>query len=159
LPAYRKAIDFPNPDFAALAQACGGHGFTARKPNELKEAVSAAFAIDGPAIVDAVVDSNELPNLPHLELDVVGHVAVAKVKEALLALTGGRLQPCANPNPEPRLLGFRTSIGTRKIAPCSAPARGMALLSQVSLRTDQYGLGSLVVVVLVAAMLPNTPSV
>jgi hypothetical protein len=32
---------------------------------------------------------DELPNLPHLELDVVGHVAVAKIKEALLALTGG----------------------------------------------------------------------
>ena len=40
-------------------------------------------------IIDAVVASDELPNLPHLELDVVGHVAVAKVKEALLALTGG----------------------------------------------------------------------
>jgi pyruvate dehydrogenase (quinone) len=87
LPAYRKGIEFPNPDFAALARACGGHGFTARKPDELKEALSAAFAIEGPTIIDAVVAANELPNLPHLELDLVGHVAVAKVKEALLALT------------------------------------------------------------------------
>jgi len=87
LPAYRKGIEFPNPDFAALARACGGHGFTARKPNELKEAVSAALAIEGPAIIDAVVAANELPNLPHLELDMLGHVAVAKVKEALLALS------------------------------------------------------------------------
>jgi pyruvate dehydrogenase (quinone) len=89
LPAYRKGIEFPNPDFAALARACGGHGFAARRPNELREALAAAFAADGPAIIDAVVDSSELPNLPHLELDMVGHVAVAKVKEALLALTGG----------------------------------------------------------------------
>jgi len=87
LPAYRKGIEFPNPDFAALARACGGHGFTARKPNELKEAVSAALAIEGPAIIDAVVAANELPNLPHLELDMLGHVAVAKAKEALLALS------------------------------------------------------------------------
>jgi thiamine pyrophosphate-dependent acetolactate synthase large subunit-like protein len=87
LPAYRKGIEFPNPDFAALARACGGHGFTARKPNELKEALSAAFAIEGPAIIDAVVAANELPNVPHLELDMVGRVAVAKVKEALLALS------------------------------------------------------------------------
>jgi len=87
LPAYRKGIEFPNPDFAALARACGGHGFTARKPGELKEALSAAFAIEGPTIIDAVVAANELPNLPHLELDLVGHVAVAKVKEALLTLT------------------------------------------------------------------------
>jgi len=89
LPAYRQGIEFPNPDFAALARACGGHGFAARRPNELREAFAAAFAADGPTIIDARVDSSELPNLPHLELDMVGHVAVAKVKEALLALTGG----------------------------------------------------------------------
>ena len=89
LPAYRAGIEFPNPDFAALARACGGHGFTARKPEELTAAIDEAFAIDGPAIVDAVVVANELPNLPHLELETVGNVAVAKVKEALLALTGG----------------------------------------------------------------------
>ncbi|MGB9331569.1 MAG: thiamine pyrophosphate-dependent enzyme [Steroidobacteraceae bacterium] len=87
LPAYRKGIEFPNPDFAALARACGGHGFTARKPGELKEALNAALAIAGPTIIDAVVAASELPNLPHLELDLVGHVAVAKVKEALLTLT------------------------------------------------------------------------
>src|SRR6202050_5319619 len=65
LPAFRKGIEFPNPDFAALARACGGPGFTARKPHELEAAGSAAFAIEGPAIIDAVVASNELPNLPH----------------------------------------------------------------------------------------------
>jgi pyruvate dehydrogenase (quinone) len=37
----------------------------------LKAAVTEAFAIDGPAIVDAVVVSNELPNLPHLDLDMI----------------------------------------------------------------------------------------
>jgi thiamine pyrophosphate-dependent acetolactate synthase large subunit-like protein len=89
LPAFKKGIEFPNPDFAALARACGGHGFTAQRPNELKAAIDQAFAIDGPAIIDAVVPSNELPNLPHLELDTVSQVAVAKVKEALLTLTGG----------------------------------------------------------------------
>ena len=47
-----------------------------------------AFAIDGPAIVDAVVVSNELPNLPHLDLDMIGHFALAKIKEAVLAVTG-----------------------------------------------------------------------
>jgi thiamine pyrophosphate-dependent acetolactate synthase large subunit-like protein len=89
LPAFRAGIEFPNPDFAALARACGGHGFTARKPSELKAAVDAALAIDGPAIVDAVVVASELPNLPHLDLGMVGQVALAKVKEAILSLTGG----------------------------------------------------------------------
>ncbi len=89
IPAFHQAIDFPNPDFAALARACGGHGFTARKPGELKAAIADAFAVDGPAIVDAVVPADELPNLPHLDLELVGHVAMAKVKEAVWALTGG----------------------------------------------------------------------
>jgi pyruvate dehydrogenase (quinone) len=89
LPPFREGIEFPNPDFAALARACGGHGFTARQPGELKAVLAEAFAIDGPAIVDAVVVSNELPNLPHLDLDMIGHFALAKIKEAVLAVTGG----------------------------------------------------------------------
>jgi pyruvate dehydrogenase (quinone) len=89
LPAFRKGIEFLNPDFAALARACGGHGFTARRPTELKAAIDAAFTIDGPAIIDAVVVSNELPNLPHLDLGTVGNVALAKIRAAVLAITGG----------------------------------------------------------------------
>jgi pyruvate dehydrogenase (quinone) len=89
LAPFREAIEFPNPDFEALARACGGHGFTARQPNELKAAISEAFAVDGPAIVDAVVVANEMPNMPHVELEQVGHYAIAKIREAVLAVTGG----------------------------------------------------------------------
>jgi pyruvate dehydrogenase (quinone) len=89
LPAFREAIEFPNPDFAALAEACGGRGFAARKPDELHAAIRGAFASDGPAIVDAVIAPDELPNLPHFDLQMAGHVALAKVKEAMLALAGG----------------------------------------------------------------------
>jgi thiamine pyrophosphate-dependent acetolactate synthase large subunit-like protein len=89
LAPFRKGIEFPNPDYAALARACGGHGFTAKKPQELKAAINDALAIDGPAIIDAVVASDELPNLPHLDIELVGRVALAKVREAMLALTGG----------------------------------------------------------------------
>jgi pyruvate dehydrogenase (quinone) len=88
LPPFRKGIEFPNPDFAAFARACGGHGFTARKPGELRAAITEAFAADGPAIVDAVVAADEIPNLPHVNLETVGHYAVAKIKEAVLAVTG-----------------------------------------------------------------------
>jgi thiamine pyrophosphate-dependent acetolactate synthase large subunit-like protein len=86
---FREAIEFPNPDFAALARACGGHGFTARKPGDLKAAIRDALAADGPAIVDAVVVADEMPNMPHIDLEQVGHFAVAKIKEAVLAVTGG----------------------------------------------------------------------
>jgi pyruvate dehydrogenase (quinone) len=88
VPAYEQGIRFPNPDFAALARACGGHGFTARKPDELKKAISDALAASGPAIVDAAVVEDEIPNLPHLELEQLGQFARAKIKEAVLAVTG-----------------------------------------------------------------------
>lgn len=88
LPPYDEGIDFPNPDFAALARACGGYGFTAKKPNDLHAAISDAFSVDGPAIVDAVVVSNELPNVPHLDVKMVEQVAFAKIKEAILYVMG-----------------------------------------------------------------------
>ena len=88
LAPFQKGIEFPNPDFAAFARACGGHGFVAKKPDELKAAISEAFAIEGPAIVDAVVAADEIPNLPHVNLDTIGNFALAKIKEAVLAVTG-----------------------------------------------------------------------
>jgi pyruvate dehydrogenase (quinone) len=88
LPPYKEGIEFPNPDFAALARACGGHGFSARKPGELQAEINEALTVDGPAIVDAVVAADEMPNLPHIDLDKIGHYAVAKIKEAVLAVTG-----------------------------------------------------------------------
>jgi pyruvate dehydrogenase (quinone) len=88
LPAFREAIEFPNPDFAALARACGGHGFKAMHPDKLRGAIAEAFAVDGPAIVDCVVAADELPNIPHVEIDLAAHYAIAKVKEAVIAVTG-----------------------------------------------------------------------
>ena len=44
--------------------------------------------MEGPAIVDCVVAADELPNVPHLELETMGNYAKAKVKEAVLAVTG-----------------------------------------------------------------------
>jgi pyruvate dehydrogenase (quinone) len=32
--------------------------------------------------------AEEMPNLPHVSLETMGHYALAKVKEALLAVTG-----------------------------------------------------------------------
>jgi pyruvate dehydrogenase (quinone) len=85
---FREAIEFPNPDFAALARACGGHGFTVKQPGFLVAELNEAFAVDGPAIVDCVVPADEMPNMPHIELDQIGNYAVAKIKEAVHAITG-----------------------------------------------------------------------
>jgi pyruvate dehydrogenase (quinone) len=88
LAPYREGIEFPNPDFAAFARACGGHGFRATKPGELHAEINKALKADGPAIVDVVVAADEMPNLPHVNLETVGHYTVAKIKEAVLAVTG-----------------------------------------------------------------------
>ena len=60
-----------------------------RQPNELKVAISEALAVNGPTIVDAVVVADEMPNIPHVELEQIGHYAMAKIREAVLAVTGG----------------------------------------------------------------------
>jgi pyruvate dehydrogenase (quinone) len=88
LPAFKQGIEFPNPDYVLLARACGGHGFRAAQPGELRGALEQALEIEGPAIVDCVVVPNELPNFPHLELEKIGNYAVAKVKEAMLSFAG-----------------------------------------------------------------------
>jgi pyruvate dehydrogenase (quinone) len=64
-------------------------GFKAEKPGELRSAIEQGLQADGPAIIDCVVPADELPNVPHIELEKVANVAEAKVKEAILAVTGG----------------------------------------------------------------------
>jgi pyruvate dehydrogenase (quinone) len=87
LPAW-KAMDFPNPDYVALARACGAVGFKAEKPGELREAIDQALKAEGPAIVSCVVPADELPNFPHIDLEKAENFAKAKIKEELLAFTG-----------------------------------------------------------------------
>jgi len=89
LAPFEKGIQFPNPDFAALAQACGGRGFKVENPAALRDTIGEALACEGPAIVDAVVAADELPNLPHVEFAEIAHFAQAKIREAVLAVTGG----------------------------------------------------------------------
>jgi pyruvate dehydrogenase (quinone) len=55
----------------------------------LREAIDQGLKADGPAIIDCVVPANELPNVPHIELEKVANVAKAKIKEAIIAVTGG----------------------------------------------------------------------
>jgi pyruvate dehydrogenase (quinone) len=85
---FRRAIEFPNPDFAAIARACGAHGFTAKQPGVLTAVMHEAFATDGPAIVDCVVAADEMPNLPHVDIDQAAKYALAKIKEAVARVRG-----------------------------------------------------------------------
>jgi pyruvate dehydrogenase (quinone) len=88
LPPFKEGIEFPNPDYVALARACGGQGFKAAKPGDLVTAIRDGLAADGPTIIDCVVVADEMPNFPHLDLDKAGNYALAKIREAVLAVTG-----------------------------------------------------------------------
>ena len=54
----------------------------------MRAKIDAALKVDGPAIVDCVVAADEMPNFPHLDLEKIGHYAMAKIKEAIIAVTG-----------------------------------------------------------------------
>jgi pyruvate dehydrogenase (quinone) len=50
-------------DFARAAEAMGGRGFTIRAPGEVEAVLDAAFATEGPVVIEAVVDAYE-PMMP-----------------------------------------------------------------------------------------------
>ncbi|MCU1695127.1 MAG: Pyruvate oxidase [Mycobacterium sp.] len=58
--------DLVNPDFAAVAQAMGIFGKRVENPAELEQALSEAFAYDGPAVVDVVTARQELSIPPSI---------------------------------------------------------------------------------------------
>ena len=60
----QRAADFDvwqtslhNPDFAAFAELCGAKGYRVTSMDELDDAIAAALAYDGPALVDVVTDA------------------------------------------------------------------------------------------------------
>jgi pyruvate dehydrogenase (quinone) len=49
--------------FAKAAEAMGGQGFTIREPEEVEAVLDQAFAVDGPVVIEALVDASE-PMMP-----------------------------------------------------------------------------------------------
>jgi pyruvate dehydrogenase (quinone) len=58
-----------NPDFGQMARAVGIHGVRVEDPAELPEAVGRALAHDGPALLDVVVNRQELAMPPAITLE------------------------------------------------------------------------------------------
>lgn len=71
--------ELPPIDFAAVAEACGGAGFTVEDPAECGRILDQALAVPGPVVVQAVVDPFE----PPLPAKVTAEQA-AKFAQALL---------------------------------------------------------------------------
>ncbi|MFL2932446.1 MAG: thiamine pyrophosphate-binding protein [bacterium] len=53
--------DFQSPDFAEIANACGGIGFRVEKPDQLKPSLKKALDSDVPAIVDVLTSFQPTP--------------------------------------------------------------------------------------------------
>jgi pyruvate dehydrogenase (quinone) len=61
--------DLDNPDFSELAKAVGIHGVRVEDPADLTSAIKDALAHDGPALIDAVVNRQELSMPPTIEVE------------------------------------------------------------------------------------------
>ncbi len=60
-PEYAVRHQGPEGDFAAWALACGAHGVKVRDPKDVADAIAAALAHPGPALIDCDVNPNEPP--------------------------------------------------------------------------------------------------
>jgi pyruvate dehydrogenase (quinone) len=56
-----------NPSFAEIAKACGFLGLRVENPEDVQGALQQAFAYDGPALVDVIVNRQELSMPPTIE--------------------------------------------------------------------------------------------
>jgi pyruvate dehydrogenase (quinone) len=72
-----------NPDFSQVAEACGLRGFRAEHPDEVEGALRAAFAHDGPALVDCVTNPDEIAIPPKPTFEQMRGFAIAKTREFL----------------------------------------------------------------------------
>jgi pyruvate dehydrogenase (quinone) len=68
-------------DFAAYARACGAAGFSVDDPARVEDTRAQAFAVEGPAVIEAVVDPNE-PAMP-------GHVTMKQAWNFAKSLVRG----------------------------------------------------------------------
>ncbi|MEU6097251.1 pyruvate dehydrogenase [Streptomyces sp. NPDC047079] len=90
LPAYGTSAK--NPDFAAVAQACGAYGVRVEKPKQLAGALKDAFRHKGPALVDVVTDPNALSIPPRISREMVTGFALSASKIVLDGGVGRMLQ-------------------------------------------------------------------
>lgn len=90
LPSYGTTNK--NPDFAAVARACGAYGVRVEKPRQLAGALKDAFKHKGPALVDVVTDPNALSIPPKISAEMVTGFALSASKIVLDGGVGRMLQ-------------------------------------------------------------------
>jgi len=78
--------ELANPNFAAMAEAVGIRGIRLEDPAAVGDGIAAAFAHDGPVLVDAVVNRTELAMPPSITVEMAKGFSLYMVK----AIMNGR---------------------------------------------------------------------
>jgi pyruvate dehydrogenase (quinone) len=91
------ATDLDNPDFAAIAKAAGLFSARVDHAGELEDVLRAAFAFDGPALVDVHTDRQELSLPPKLTAAQIKGFTLFATR-TILSGQGGELLDLARTN-------------------------------------------------------------
>ncbi len=78
-----NGTDLTNPNFAAMAEAVGIRGIRLERPEDVEHGIKAAFAHDGPVLIDAVVNRTELAMPPALSLEMAKGFTLYMVKAVI----------------------------------------------------------------------------
>ena len=78
--------EFKNPDFAAMAEAIGIRGIRLENPADVEPGIRAAFDHNGPVLIDAVVNRQELAVPPKITAEMAKGFTLYMLK----AVMGGR---------------------------------------------------------------------
>ena len=81
LPEFGTDLD--NPDLAAVARAIGLQAVRIEDPEEVDAAIRDAFALDGPVLIDAITNPDEVSLPPKVGPHEAWGFAIAKMTEAL----------------------------------------------------------------------------
>lgn len=76
-------VELDNPNFAAMAEACGVRGIRLEDPGEVEAGISQALLHDGPVLVDAVVNRQELAMPPKLTAEMAAGFTLFMVKAVM----------------------------------------------------------------------------
>jgi pyruvate dehydrogenase (quinone) len=91
-PLDAEATGLLNPDFAALARACGAVGIRVEHAAEIGPAIRRAIDEPGPVVIDAIVTPGELTMPPSVGIKQAWGFGLSKLKEGLLGLQGDHAQ-------------------------------------------------------------------
>ncbi|HEX6660419.1 MAG TPA: ubiquinone-dependent pyruvate dehydrogenase [Sphingomicrobium sp.] len=77
------AVDLENPNFAAMAEAAGIRGIRIEDPADVERGIGDALSHDGPVLVDAVVNRQELVMPPKITAEMAKGFTLFMVKAVL----------------------------------------------------------------------------